>query len=419
MTALTAIFGVMTCFGAFIKLMRLSQSIFISLTLLLLFITNPLQAEESRIKASGYIKNFLILTDTQDDTSAEVLSRLRLRLDIPASESSSIEFAYELLPWLKESNSVFKEASAGTEDLPYRAFDLEDMIYPEDETSGSSFLLAQNLDRLFLTVKTPSYDLYIGRQPVAFGSAHAINPTDIIAPFTYNTIAKEELMGVDAVRIKRPLAEMGELDMGLVFGNDFKPKESAAFFRMKTYQLKTDISFMAMLFRENLLASVDIARSIGDAGAWLEAAQVFANVADDYRPNENYFRLSIGSDYSFTEKSYAYIEYHYNGAGEGRKENYRLSPNETAYKDGAVYLLGRHYLAPGITYEIMPLLSFSGNALINLSDRSLLLSPFLEYSMTQDIYASLGAFIGIGASSFESEFGLYPDVYYTALNIYF
>ncbi|MEW6714790.1 MAG: hypothetical protein AB1306_06845, partial [Nitrospirota bacterium] len=381
--------------------MMLSQKISISFTVLLLFFANSLQADESRIKASGYIKNFLILTDTQDDASAEVLSRLRLRLDIAVAESSSIEFAYELLPWLKESNAAFKEASAGTVSLPYRAFDLEDMIYPEDETSGSSFLLAQNLDRLFLTVKTPSYDLYIGRQPVAFGSARVINPTDIIAPFTYNTIAKEELMGVDAVRIKKPIADMGELDIGLVFGDDFKPKESAAFLRLKTYKLKTDITFMAMLFRENLLASIDIARSIGDAGAWLEAAQVFANGVDDYSSDGNYFRLSIGSDYSFTDKSYAYIEYHYNGAGEERKESYGLSPSVTAYTEGAVYLLGKHYLAPGFTYEIMPLLSFSGNALINLNDRSLLLSPVLEYSMRQDVYADVGAFIGAGDGSSE------------------
>ncbi|MBS1111948.1 MAG: hypothetical protein H6Q95_240 [Nitrospirae bacterium] len=401
--------------------MRLSQRVSISLTVLLLFTAHPLQADESRIKASGYIKNFLILTDTQDDASVEALSRLRLRLDIAATESSSIEFAYELLPRLRESKAVFKDsATQAPAILSYRAFDLDEMIYPEDETSGSSFLLAQNLDRLILTLKTPSYDLYIGRQPIAFGSAHVINPTDIIAPFTYNTIAKEELVGVDAVRIKRPLSEMGELDMGLVFGDDFKPNESAAFFRLKTYQLKTDIAFMAMVFRENLLASVDIARSIGGAGAWLEAAQVFANAADDYRPDENYFRLSIGSDYSFAEKSYAYIEYHYNGAGKGSKASYGLSSNETAYKEGAVYLLGRHYLAPGFTYEIMPLLTFSGNALINLSDHSLLLSPVLEYSVKQDVYANIGAFIGIGdVSSLKSEFGLYPDVYYAAMNIYF
>jgi hypothetical protein len=401
--------------------MRLSQRVSISLTILLIFIVNPLQADEGRIKAGGYIKNFLIITDSQDDASVEVLSRLRLRLDIAAAESSSIEFAYELLPRLRESKAALKDSATQAPTLlSYRAFDLDEMIYPEDETSGSSFLLAQNLDRLFLTLKTPSYDLYIGRQPVAFGSARVINPTDIIAPFTYNTIAKEELMGVDAVRIKKPIADMGELDIGLVFGDDFKPTESAAFLRLKTYKLKTDITFMAMLFRENLLASIDIARSIGDAGAWLEAAQVFANTEDDYSSNENYFRLSIGSDYSFTDKSYAYIEYHYNGAGEERKESYGLYPNETAYKDGAVYLLGRHYLVPGITYKIMPLLSFSGNALINLSDRSLLLSPVLEYSVRQDVYADLGAFIGIGESSSPaSEFRSYPDVYYAALNIYF
>jgi hypothetical protein len=398
----------------------LSKKISISFTILLLFIATTLHAYESKVKASGYIRNFFILTDTQDDTSAEALSRLRLRLDIAATESSSIEFAYELLPRLRESSTASNEAIAGTAALPYRAFDLDEMIYPRDITSGSSFLLEQNLDRLFLTVKAASYDLYIGRQPVAFGSAHVINPTDIIAPFTYNTIAKEELIGVDSVRLKKPLSEMEEFDMGLVFGDEFKSKESAVFLRMKTYKLKTDITFMAMLFRENLLAGIDVARAIGNAGAWFEAAQVFADETDNLGQDEDYFRLSIGSDYSFTEKGYAYVEYHYNGAGEGRKESYGLSPNETAYKEGAVYLLGRHYLAPGFTYQMMPLLSFSGNALINLNDRSLLLSPLLEYSVKQDVYAGLGAFIGIGdKSNPASEFGVYPDIYYAALNIYF
>jgi len=401
--------------------MRLAHRVSISLAVMLFLIVNPLRAEESKIKAGGYIKTFLIFTDNSDDAYVEALSRLRFRLDIAPAESFSLEFAYELLPRLRDNHAVFKDPAATEPALPsYRAFDLDDMIGPEDESSGSRFLLSQNLDRLFLTLRTHSYDLYAGRQPVAFGSARVINPTDIIAPFTYNTIAKEELTGVDAVRIRRPLAEMGEFDMGLVFGDEFKIKESAAFLRLKAYQLKTDITFMTMIFRENLLAGVDIARSIGEAGAWLEAAEVFANAADDYRPDENYFRLSIGSDYSFTEKIYAYIEYHYNGAGGERKENYGPSSHDTAFTDGAVYLLGRHYLAPGFTYEIMPLLSFSGNALINLNDSSVLLSPVLEYSMMQDVYANLGAFIGMGDSSKpESEFALYPDVYYSALNFYF
>jgi hypothetical protein len=391
----------------------------------LIFTASFLDAEETNISATGYIKNFIILTDSEKDTISEVLSRLRLRLDITQSDSSSLEFAYELLPRLREDRNSSISTSLPTPALlAYRVFDLDETLYPQDEDSGSDFVLGQNLDRAYWTINTSHYDLHIGRQPVAFGSARVINPTDIIAPFTYNTVAKEELVGVDAVRIKKPLADLGELDLGLVFGEDFEPDKGAAFVRVKTYQMQTDIAFMAMVFRKNILLAFDLVRSIGGAGTWLEAAQTLANATSNYKPEENYFRLSIGSDYSLTAKLYAYVEYHLNGAGTGSSENYFNAVSETAFTDGAVYLLGRHYLAPGLSYEINPLLHFSAQALVNIEDGSVLSSPRFEYNVAEDVYLDIGGFIGFGEeppdiSQPENEFGLYPDVYYMALNIYF
>lgn len=401
--------------------MKLRRKIIITSFALLLFYTSA-PAQESKIDIGGYIRSFLIFTDSTDNDSTELLSRLRLRLFIPKENLVSWEIAYELLPRLRED-----AASVSAEGLPihsYRAFDLDELVYPDSADSGSDLALYQNLDRANVTFAADHFDLFIGRQALAFGSARAINPTDIIAPFTYNTIAKEELAGVDAIRIKTPFTDMGEIDMGVVAGHDFRLEESAAFIRNRSYINKTDVSVMAMVFKENVLVGLDIARAIKGAGVWLEAAQVFANAGDSYRPDENYFRLSAGADYSFSEKLYGYAEYHYNGAGSARSENYLTPLNKTAFKEGAVYLLGRHYIAPGFSYQITPLLFFSGNALINLNDGSALLSPAFEYSVAQDIYANLGAYIGFGdvlddPLRPESEFGLYNDTYYAALNYYF
>jgi hypothetical protein len=388
---------------------------------LLLFCSSAL-AQESNIETGGYIRNFFIFTDSMDDDSTELLSRIRLRLYIPKNEFVSLEAAYELLPRLREKSPVPSSPTASI--ISYRAYDLDELVYPDSVDSGSDFALYQNIDRLNVTFTTEKFDVFIGRQAIAFGSARAVNPTDIIAPFTYNTIAKEELAGVDAVRIKTPFMEMGEIDMGGVFGDEFRIDESAAFLRNRSYIYKTDVSVIGMVFKENVLIGLDLASAIKGAGAWFEAAQVFANVTDNYLKNENYFRFSVGTDYSFTDKTYGYIEYHYSEAGKGRSADYFKPLQETAFTEGAAYLLGRHYLAPGFTYEITPLFFFSGNALLNLNDGSALLSPVFEYSLAQDIYANLGAFIGLGKSSDnplepENEFGLYPDVYYCALSIYF
>ena len=403
--------------------MRALLFILIPLVSFFTLYSTHLYAGETSPHISGYIKNFFLLTDLSDDTTFEALSRLRFKLNVLPSESTSFEFAYELLPRLSETGLVLAQLPTPAL-LSYRAFDLDETIYPDNESSGSDFVLVQNLDRTFLTFTASSFDISIGRQPVAFGSARVINPTDIIAPFTYNTIAKEELVGVDAVRIKKPLAEMGELDIGLVFGEDFEPDKSAAFIRMKIYQLQTDIAFMSMVFRKNILLSIDMARSIGGAGVWLEAAQTLAGGASHYKPEENYFRVSIGSDYSFTSQLYAYIEYHYSGAGTGSAQNYFDAISETAFADGAVYLLGRHYMAPGFNYEISPLIIFNAQALVNLEDGSALASPGIEYNVAQDVYLEFRAYVGLGEKSPDptrpqNEFGLYPDVYYTALNMYY
>jgi len=175
-----------------------------------------------------------------------------------------------------------------------------------------------------------------------------------------------------------------------------------------------------MYFKENYLAGLSMARSIGDAGSWLEAAYVFSGEDS----SEDYSRLSAGLDYSFTDKIYSYIEYHYNGAGDSDPHQYFRHIGETAYTDGAVYLLARHYIAPGFNWQLTPLLTFNGQALINLNDGSFLVSPLFSYSLADEVTMEIGAFVGIGKSSDtvlqpESEFGLYSDVYFASVNIYY
>ena len=308
---------------------------------------------------------------------------------------------------------------SGAADLPvtgssdYRAYDLKMSIYDEDEIA-----VTQNLDRLLISITTPYADFYIGRQPVAFGSARVVNPTDIIAPFTYSTLATEERPGADALRIKVPTGEMSEIDAGFVAGDKMKAKESAAYLRNKSYILNTDVSIMAMVFKENVLFGADLMRSIGGAGVWLEAAFTQAGGVKNRLPEEDYFRLSTGTDYSFTRKLYAYIEYHYNGAGTGKTKEYSDIESETAYTEGTVYLLGRHYIAPGLTYEITPLIILNAGAVVNLEDSSALLSPSITYNIAENNYLKFGAYPSIGGKS-GSEFAQYPDIYFISYNIYF
>lgn len=412
--------------------------------ILLLLVTASSRSEDI-LSVNGYYKNFSILFDRpayelQETTVSEPdlgasNSRIRLAIDFHPWNHISLRCAYDVSARIQDPQLFDENAFFGLLSLPeYRLDDLRHRLYPKPGEYVSSFGLFQNLDRFYMTLSTGFADVFIGRQPIAWGSARFINPTDIIAPFAFNELDKEERVGVDAIRWRVPLGSMDELDLGFVAGDNLKSDNNAFFLRGKTYQLRTDISVIVLGFRKHLLLGLDVARSIGGAGFWFESGYVIAECfREEKDPQEkNYFRVSVGMDYNLSRKTYGFIEYHYNSAGKNRPEKYLDSLQSSAYQDGSVYLLGKHYLNLGSTYQLTPLMPFTGMIILNLSDRSIILSPFLEYSIAQNIYLAAGGYIGLGqnpelsldprnphAFSYRSEFGAYPDMIYTSFRIYF
>jgi len=392
------------------------SALMLSLAILISFSTRayPDTAEKS-MNASGYIRSFATYTiyPSGATESAAIETRIRLKLSGELAEDLRAELAYEIAPVWRENTPVPVSAQA-YQGFLYRAEDLEQVLYPDEPGLAETFMVYQNLDRAFVTYRGRSFDLHAGRQPIAFGSARTVNPTDVLAPYPFTTIAKEERIGVDALRLKVPIGKMSEIDTGVVFGREFRTTESAAYMRVKGYLLGTDISAIAMRFRENNLYGLDMARSIGGAGAWIEAAQVFTNT-----PGNGYYSVSAGTEYFFSDKLYAFIEYHYNGAGEEDRNFYIFNILKEAYTQGGVYLMARNYLAPGMSYQLAPLLGLALSVIYNMDDGSALLAPSMEYNAAENIYIGLGGYAGTGKDGLPSEFGQYPDIWYASLSYYF
>lgn len=413
--------------------MKLNKKIIICSILLPIISTLPISAEKPSL--SGYFKSFFmgfklpplyIAGETINQAPiGAVNNRLRLKFAWKPSNTISLKVSYDFSPRIQDRTlfygDLFYEA---VEPGSYRVKDFNDRLYPGTNQMTKSFGVFHNLDRCVLTVKTPLADIFIGRQAIAWGSARFVNPTDVIAPFTFNALDTEEGRGVDALRVRVPLGMMAELDAGYVAGNDFKFQHSAFFLRGKFYALKTDIALLLLGFKENLLMGIDVARSIGGAGFWLEAAYVMPHFFDkNNAPEEkDYFRASAGMDYNFNAKFYGFFEYHFNSAGKSAAANYPEFYLSTAFLEGSAYLAAKHYLNLGMTYQVTPLVPFTGMVFINLNDGSLTLAPSLEYNIAENIYLSLGTYLGIGRSigaSPGTEFGSYPDMVYSSFRVYF
>ncbi|MCK4888881.1 MAG: hypothetical protein KAS97_03055 [Candidatus Aminicenantes bacterium] len=411
-----------------------------SFILLVFLVITPLTSSEFNF--SGYYKSFFTLLIPKDIVSegdyeeipdlGMYSGKIRLKMLYSPAEWISFRAEYELTPTILDTVALGSfQMLTGVNPPGYRITDIPDKLYPGGNDPAGGFYINQNLDRFFTTLSFNFADIYIGRQVISWGSSYVFNPTDIISPFNFNEIDKEEKRGVDALRVRIPLGTMDELDIGYVFGDDPGIENSAFFIRSKFNLFKSDFSLLLLGFRQNLLLGFDLSGSLGGAGLRLETAYILDKVMDKDLPEElknNYFRLSLGLDYNFNDSIYGYFEYHFNSPGSLDTDYYLSLYTENAYSEGSVYLLGKHYISAGITYQLHPLIPFSAFAIYNMSDKSIIISPSLEYNISENIYLSFGAFLSAGKGAqfsnidslnLKSEFGSYPNLIFTSFRIYF
>ena len=400
-------------------------------SIICLMVTSLAGAAAAEFRAGGYYKNFSTAFNSPlPDASmmGVVVNRLRFNLSYAPSDSLSFAFAYDFTPRVQDpllfSQSPF---AIGIASSRYRVADFESLLYPSEDELVSSVGIYHNLDRASVQFSTDFADFSIGRDAIAWGSARIVNPTDIIAPYTYDQLDTEDRVGVDALRMRVPVGGLGEIDTGYILGSDFDFDKSAIFLRTQLNAVQTDFSMLLLEFQKDLLVGLDVARGIGGAGFWLETAYVFTEPFDDeLNTSDNYLRASIGLDYSFGGETYTFIEYHFNGAGATAPENFLTNLEKPAYTRGGVYLLGTHYLAPGFTRQLTPLINLSGQVLLNLSDLSTWFAPQIAYNVAEDIHLSVGGFVSIGkrpkngdSTEFQSEFGSYPNLVFSSFRLYF
>ncbi len=371
-------------------------------------------------EVGGYLKQFGAVADQADSgrpLDGAMSTRLRLHGFWRVSSSVSTAAAYGVSPRVQAATSSNDFAAEHGGAATYRVADARVRLYPGQASEPGEFSITQNIDRGWVEWSVGAADLTVGRQTIAFGSGRFVNPTDVLAPFSYTALDKEERVGIDAVRARYALGAFSELDVGAVFGADFRADDSAYYLRAKTYARGVDASILALRFRRHALAGLDITRSIGSAGTWLELA--YASPAADA---EDYTRLAAGADYSPAPGVYVFGEYHLNTAGAGDTDAYASLSATPAYVDGAAYLLGRHYVGAGVSAEAGPLAVAGAQVVVNLVDGSALLAPALEFSFAEDVYLSGGAFVSILTGTDTAtprEFAAYPDTLHGAIRLYF
>jgi hypothetical protein len=269
------------------------------------------------------------------------------------------------------------------------------------------------------------FTLILGRQRIAWGTARFISAVDLFNPFDPAAIDKEEKLGVDAAVAEIPLGAFSGLT--LVFAPDLFESEISYAARIYTNQFNYDLALTAGRFVDRYVLGFDFAGQVWDIALFGEIAYIKEDHTSLYRvadsntlfgfrlveTDTHYLRGSIGAEYVFENSFSILVEYYYNGKGARDRENYNLM--SLAAKDELS--LGRHYLFSSFGYDIMPILRGDVAVYLSLTDFSVLVSPSVEYSITESLYLNAGAQMGIGHNG--DEYEMRRDLYYLQLRYYF
>lgn len=286
----------------------------------------------------------------------------------------------------------------------YRWQDLNAELYSGED---DRLVLEQNLDRLYLLWLNDQGDLSVGRQAISFGLSQQFSPIDVVLPANIGAAERTYRPGVDAVRWLQPFGQLGELDMGWVFGED-----QLAFVRTYNQVSALTLEFTVLTVNGDYhLIGIGSQGTAGTWGWWQEAAWLGSD-------EDQGARVTLGADQQVLNDAYVALEYHFNGLGE-RKTS--LETYQTGfYRKGMVIPAGRHYASLIASKPINPLLYAQGALLANLGDGGLLLNAMLDFSLTDnsrlDISASLPlaqapTMDGSDMSTLQlrDEFGVYPS----------
>lgn len=267
------------------------------------------------------------------------------------------------------------------------------------------------LDYLYGSLRLGAADVRVGRQPIAWGSAYAFNPTDLMNPVSLAGLAGVEPSGLTAVHTSLSPGMAWGVEGYLAFED--RSREAAPHqlmtpdalpfgMRFRLYHGIWDYSLGLVRAVDLLPGAADLDRRYlvtaefaGSVGALLVYGEAALEPEDWQLPEA--LDAAIGVQYDLTEEVLVQLEYHRRGQGAASTADYPVAPRLRGGLVGRDYLVGvaRSTLFRGD-------LTITAAGLINLHDGSVAVLPEIEYLLSDDVTVHLGAATMFGSR--DSEF---------------
>jgi hypothetical protein len=269
-----------------------------------------------------------------------------------------------------------------------------------------------SLYRGYLTVRHGSAELTLGRQRIAWGTAHYWSPADVFNPISPLQVETDEHEGVDAAQLSLRLPK--NLHWSIVYAPQNGIDSSSEATRIATNVHNFDVAAFAGRFRQDWMAGGTFAGQWGGAGLRGELTYTWRANSDE----SNALRVTFGSDYALTSKLYVVGEYFYNqGQPPQPSSGQAFNPSDLLRFTNEIITLDRHFLSGGARYALTPLFHVEGYAVIDAQGPGVFLMPVATYSLSNNSDLTAGG--QLFASSSGGEFRRVPNLFYAQFTVHF
>lgn len=224
----------------------------------------------------------------------------------------------------------------------------------------------------------------IGKQRIPLGVGRIWNPIDVFNPIDVEAIETDERRGTESIRYEYAMSELSNIDATIA--------RNRGAVRVKGFLEYGDVAVVGLWDEDNDrdIIGWELAGQLGETGIELrsEGGSFHDRVTGD-RNTE----FIVGTEYGFANSLTLLAEYRYS------------DENKIDYGGGLV------------SYQPAMLWVCNLIAVENLDDRSGFIAPSLDYSLSDEMTLSFGAFIYFGDEN--DEFGAAPDRIYLHWFVHF
>ncbi len=322
-------------------------------------------------------------------------------------------------------------ASAGATDSVYRTRYLSAAFWDNGGVRGTL-----GVDRAATSVVAGPVKIDLGRMPINYSVTGAFAANDFYAPFSATSVNRLYKPGVDALRLSFAAGALASVDVVGVLGYDADGVptwgRSSVLSRAGLVAGGFEWGVLGGKVAERWVVGGSAQGDAGPLGLRAEFHVGFPDADGDGRRGEDlpvYVRAAGGPNLAFTWHN-ASVNVDYQLISDGAKgPSAYLGRAAELYPD-TVPFLARHYIAPAIGMDIVPILRTAAYAIVNANDGSGLAGASLLYNVADESDFILGLFVpwGKGFQGFDpvtsvpslgSEWGLTPLVLYLESRVFF